>query len=822
MSRPFSESYSLSLNATGTTGASGMATASSSYPWNRGYNPSSWTTNYARFQLNASSTSTNCYVYYTYTLPEIPSFATIDSVSCSARIARNSYVNNSYIQLYTNTTAKGSQVAFSSTSTTGSQVSLTSITSANAGSWTVSEINNLRLRIVGRRTSTSYNGFIYFWGSTITVNYTVSGTMYTVTASSFPQEVTPSPLVEDVLQGDSHTVRFDLDATTFDDYVVTDNGVDVTSSLVRVANTIRDTFSGYPSSYDSTNSHVSSIDSTNGSANGLTPATSTTRATFGTYTTANSETYVFYNFDCSSIPSNANILSVRCDFKCACSTNYFSKRYCCLCVGTTEKTNSSQEVDTRNTSANNSTIYVDTINSTDSWTRAELDNLKIKYCAVRNTQTSQFNMSFYGATLTIEYECSGATQYYWTYSLSNIAADHTILVDYDGAFEPPEEDPSKTYYPVTVSSINAVTEPSNGTTRVESGTDYTVTIYPSDPQLTLALDNGVDISDQLVGGTPTNTYTVTTKVSGATYGFVLDSGSGYYVSENKAVSSSAAVCRVNFDFESDCLVTFQFINYAEATYDFGVFGKVDTTLSTSAWNSSGNSGDTTTDAGLEQLRLNTSAYNLSTAQTLTYTVPAGTHYIDIKYGKDQASNENNDSLQWKITSIEPTSATGSYTYRIRSVTERHSLIFVFGNVTYYFVNSSGTNSKLYPDGQMVVLDNGSYKLVIVPDDINATVRITDNNVDRTSQLELVEGVDRQGNRIVNYIYQLSSVGAAHTLVVSCDSVLVYMKSGNSWATVSKVYRKTSGSWTEVTGRDLTELFQTGMVYVHEYENNENV
>jgi hypothetical protein len=35
----------------------------------------------------------------------------------------------------------------------------------------------------------------------------------------------------------------------------------------------------------------------------------------------------------------------------------------------------------------------------------------------------------------------------------------------------------------------------------------------------LALDNGVDITSQLVGGTPTNTYTVTTQVSGASYGF---------------------------------------------------------------------------------------------------------------------------------------------------------------------------------------------------------------------------------------------------------------------------------------------------------------
>jgi hypothetical protein len=38
------------------------------------------------------------------------------------------------------------------------------------------------------------------------------------------------------------------------------------------------------------------------------------------------------------------------------------------------------------------------------------------------------------------------------------------------------------------------------------------------------------------------------------------------------------------------------------------------------------------------------ASNSASAQTITYTVPAGEHYIDIKYGKDDASDSNNDNL----------------------------------------------------------------------------------------------------------------------------------------------------------------------------------
>jgi len=84
----------------------------------------------------------------------------------------------------------------------------------------------------------------------------------------------------------------------------------------------------------------------------------------------------------------------------------------------------------------------------------------------------------------------------------------------------------------------------------------------------------------LVGGTPNNTYTVDTQVNGASYGFNLNNSTGYYVSTNGGVSKSASVARVNMNFESSCLVTIQYINYAEASYDYGMFGRLDTEVAT--------------------------------------------------------------------------------------------------------------------------------------------------------------------------------------------------------------------------------------------------
>lgn len=207
--------------------------------------------------------------------------------------------------------------------------------------------------------------------------------------------------------------------------------------------------------------------------------------------------------------------------------------------------------------------------------------------------------------------------------------------DYEeSVFEPPEEEEGTTYYPITISSINATTNPKNGTTRLEQGSNQTVIISPTDPILTSATDNGVDITSQLIREEVSNTYNVTTQVSGASYGFPLDSSTNYYTSNNKAQSNSAAVARINFDLDSACVITLQYINYAEATYDYGIFGKLDVALSI----------NNTADSNAQYI-CNTNNDNTNTARTITYNIPAGSHFIDIKYRKDSRTDSNNDSLQ---------------------------------------------------------------------------------------------------------------------------------------------------------------------------------
>ncbi len=368
---------------------------------------------------------------------------------------------------------------------------------------------------------------------------------------------------------------------------------------------------------------------------------------------------------------------------------------------------------------------------------------------------------------------------------------------------PPEEDPDKVFYPITISSVNAKTSPSKGTTKVESGTSRTITITPKHPVLTLALDNGVDISSQLVlHGNAIPNPTVSTAPN-ASYGFNLNSSTGYYVSTNARQANSAAVCRVSFNLPVRCLVTIQYINYAEATYDYGIFGNVDTALSTAS----------TADSNVK-LACSTNAYNVSTPQTLTYEVLSGSHYIDIKYIKDNATDSNNDNLQFKILSIEPIDAYDFYyTYELQNISQEHSLSFVFGNVQYFFVTSqTDSNANLYPYGQTVMFPGDEYRLTIVPEDQSEVVTLKDNGTDVTSQLERINvetEKDGQTVIIVNYIYRLANVQAAHSLVVETTKQVLpqSIKLNGNWVRANFFY-KANGVWTQV---GLTDIYSNNGV-----------
>ena len=368
-------------------------------------------------------------------------------------------------------------------------------------------------------------------------------------------------------------------------------------------------------------------------------------------------------------------------------------------------------------------------------------------------------------------------------------------------FEPPEEEVGVNYYSVTISSINAETNPGNGTTRVQEGSNQTINITPSNPKLTLATDNGVDITSQLIKENLSNTYNITTQVSGANYGFPLNSSTGYYTSNNKAKANSAAVARINFTLDSACVMTIQYINYAEATYDYGIFGNIDQALGTTQAADSN-----------AFYSCSTNNDNTNTVKTLTYNIPAGSHFIDIKYRKDNATDSNNDTLQWKISNFEATTGDAKYTYNLSNITEKHSLMFIFGEVTYYTITSTGTDCKVFPDGQVVVMPGDNYTINIAPNAVTDTVGLSDNGVNVTAELIKDKGLDKQGNTIASYSYSLSNIQEHHELQivsVPADSIL-YLKINDNWKVITDAYYKENGAWVK---KDLSFFSDIDMTYL---------
>lgn len=134
---------------------------------------------------------------------------------------------------------------------------------------------------------------------------------------------------------------------------------------------------------------------------------------------------------------------------------------------------------------------------------------------------------------------------------------------------------------------------------------------------------------------PTVTFDVST-ASGATYGFSLDSSTGYYVPGNKGVSSSYALSVVTITADADTSINFIYQQSSEQNYDYGLVSTLDNTLSASATADSSN------------VLLNCYGKTYTTDQTLSIDITAGTHTLYVKYRKDGSGNSGSDQFKFKL------------------------------------------------------------------------------------------------------------------------------------------------------------------------------
>ena len=220
--------------------------------------------------------------------------------------------------------------------------------------------------------------------------------------------------------------------------------------------------------------------------NGYADTTSTTRVTCQPGS-KNSTQSVYFNFNVSSIPSDAVIHSVSCKVK-ICVSNSFSSTDTGIQLysGTTSKSSRNYSGWYQNTTPN---VY--TLSNVETFTRAELDNARLKITG--RTGTAGRSIYFYGAELIVDYEYAGDTYYlYTTFGTTT----KTVRI---------EDRP--TYSIASSSNFSGVTISSSAAS-VYEGESATITVNVSDLSEVSILDNGTDITSLFSGSNGTYTYTL--------------------------------------------------------------------------------------------------------------------------------------------------------------------------------------------------------------------------------------------------------------------------------------------------------------------------
>lgn len=185
----------------------------------------SGSTTYANFVSKTNEGERN--YYYNFSI-NISSFATITNVSCyiRARTAGTGDRYMGYTQLCHGTTNKGLETQIN-TSDTGTSISL------NTGSWDISEINDVKIRITPNRIGN--NRYVRFYGANLIINYTI--TWYSISTASSVVGVSITSSAAEVESGNSVTLT--TNASSLANIIIKDNDIDVTSNFTGTSGNYR-------------------------------------------------------------------------------------------------------------------------------------------------------------------------------------------------------------------------------------------------------------------------------------------------------------------------------------------------------------------------------------------------------------------------------------------------------------------------------------------------------------------------------------------------------------------------------------------------------
>ena len=722
MSRIETVSHTIELVPTGYTGQSGL-TANSNNPYTNGQNSSSNTSTYARIQ--GSSNNSQGYIYYTFTIPSIPSSATITSVTAKfrARFSNGSGVSGN-AQLYRTTTAVGSATSVSGTTSNVYNI-------ASASGWTASNITNLRLRV--NTTRTSNNRYMYFYGADVTIVYTVNETIYEITASA-DSSGTVTPTSGEATAGSNYTL-----ALSGAPYKVLDNNVDVTSQVVEATSEASSYTVTKPSgaSYgfnQSGSSYVSANTGQNSSAAvGVITLTIRNNATVTISAVASSES----GYD-----------------------------YCYLSdIGSTFSTSAAAE-------------------SSYKWRGSGSDSSTVNYGSL-----TPGTYTIYAKYYKDQYEASGSDTFTFTvnisetvppaggyvYTINNVSADHTVVVQYN----PPIT------YNISGTVASSLSVSPSLPQSIGQGSNFNLTITPTLPGTITVVDNNTATATYTIplGNLSAKTYTITNVQAAHTLSIQFTELAKYNITGTVATGLSISPSLpVNNKYQgTDQIFT---ITPSEA----GILTVNDNGTPTTyviprnniqaveyaISNIGANHTLTVTFEALQQYQISgTAASGLTLSPALPQTVYTGDDFtltITPSAGGKVIVNDNGQDYIYTVsrTNVQPV-----YHY-IANIAEAHVLNITYEAPIQYTVSGTvGSGVSISPSLPQSFYTGDNFALTITPSDAGI-ITVVDN--DRTTTYQIVAG------QVAAVIYNINGITESHTLAITFEALPQYTIVSGSIAT----------------------------------------
>lgn len=208
------------------------------------------------------------------------------------------------------------------------------------------------------------------------------------------------------------------------------------------------------------------------------------------------------------------------------------------------------------------------------------------------------------------------------------------------------------------------------------------------------------------------------------YPFSLTSD-GYYTSTNSGIADSYSYARIYFNFSSQTEVVFRCISFGKSNYDYGLISDVDKELNYS------NSADSS------NVHYSFKGESSSSPVDVAMTIPAGSHYVTLKYIKDYSNDESGDYFKFRALKLTTTSDSSTSKLVLKSGNaELSSAEITFsGFVTFKSLETAGKSTI---NGANVTTDNLRVKNIYFTDD-DATRKILTSNMSSNGAGEIKFG-----------------------------------------------------------------------------------